>query len=140
MALSLGCRVDIGIPKALLSDLKTSVKFIYLMGAFGSQTVSTFQFEGDSNLVINQACANFISSGTGLKAVIKIKYLKNPDSVRDTESFKLTVKDLTGNVLAQTEPTTQLYLPASSFEPAQLMMTQIIPENNTVMEKDNWMV
>lgn len=40
--LAAGCRVDIGIPKALQNDLKTSVRYIYLLGAFGTQTVSNF--------------------------------------------------------------------------------------------------
>ena len=49
-----------------------------------------FSFEeedGSNKIVIKDACNSFLTNES--KATLKIKYLKNPDSVRSTKPFGL---------------------------------------------------
>lgn len=88
---------------------------------FGSLTSVPFEISnGEKNtqtLKIIDACKSLIMNTE--RAIIKLRLLKNPDSVRDTENFRLSIKDSNGNlVVALNDGENTMKLPASSFEAA----------------------
>ena len=65
---------------------------------FGSMRSVPFSIAG-SNLVIQDACTTLLKNE--MTASIKIKYLKNPDSVRDSGDFSIKIKDKNLNLVAE---------------------------------------
>jgi hypothetical protein len=59
------------------------------------------------------------------EANVKVKYLKNPEAVVDTESFQIQVLDQTNNLLAQNYE--ELSLSETAFTPGKLLIAQILP-------------
>ena len=70
---------------------------------------------------------------------IKVKYLKNPHSVRDTESFKLIIKDSENNTLVSSEGL-DLIMGKDMFEAKPFEWIQIVASNQTVMALNDIMV
>lgn len=69
------------------------MRYIYAYGMFGSNIRSLpFSFEDESTVRILDAC-NTHSILNDQEAIIKIKYFKNPDTVRDSDHFQLQIYD-----------------------------------------------
>jgi hypothetical protein len=134
-----GCKIGLVVPPAMSTNLKTTVKYIYVQGAFGVQRSLPFSFEANM-LMVKSACESFIKMGDE-RAVLKVKYLMNPNAVRDTENFKLIIMDNKGNLIAETtDATKSFYLSKTNFLPGTLQMAMFLPDNNTVSEFTDWMM
>ena len=103
-----GCIIKLSVPQDFSGNLYENLNYIYAYGMFGAMKSLPFTLEqedgGSSNIiVIKDACNSFLINDS--KGTLKIKYLKNPDSVRDTDPFSILIADAVGNTLAQTPPT-----------------------------------
>ena len=72
-----------------IEGIQQSLKYIYAYGMFGSNIRSLpFSFEDSSTIRIGDAC-NTHSLVNDQEAILKIKYFRNPDTVRDSDYFQL---------------------------------------------------
>jgi len=126
----------VGIPPALKTSIKESLRYVYAYGMFGQIRSLPFKFVSDSLIEVEDAC-NTHAPLNDKVASLKLKYLQNPDSVRETESFSFSVQDSSRRLLLQTEASESLKIAASEFSPADLSTAQILPQNQTVGEQND---
>ena len=69
---------------------------------------------------------------------IKLKFFKNPDSVRDSGDFEIMIKDMNSNIIAKSFQPFQLL--KESLDPGSLQSAHIIPSNTTVAAPNDIMV
>lgn len=131
-----GCLLRVGIPTASKTALKESLRYIYAYGMFGQIRSLPFKFVNDSLIEVEDAC-NTHAPLNDKAAALKLKYLRNPDTVRATESFSFSVYDSSRRLLLQTEASDSLKIAASEFSPADLSAAQILPQNQTIKEKND---
>jgi hypothetical protein len=93
-----GCIINIKVPESFSTDLDTNLKYLYAYGLFGS--MKSLPFTSSGNIIeIQDACSTLLMNE--MIGSIKIKYFKNPDSVRDSGDFEIMIKDMNSNMIAK---------------------------------------
>ena len=121
---------------------KESLKSIQAYGAFGFMRTLPFEIRPQNLIEIKDACLNFINANH-LKAKLRINYLINPSTVRDTEPFAIQILDLNGNTLAVSDSgdtANSATIKASAFAPTKLTKTLFWAENAVVQEQTSLMM
>jgi hypothetical protein len=123
IAISKDCSIQIDIPVALATNLQTKL----VKTQINNSTVS-FNINGST---IN---AKLVSDLNG-QVNLTLNQLQLPDSVRETEAFLISIKDINGRVLAESK-SLDFKIKADSFDPGS-MVVQLSAQNTTNFSKND---
>ena len=103
---------------------------VQVYGMFGFMRSLPFYVRAKNLVEIKDACLNYVQSD--VRGKIRISYVVNPSTIRETEPFFLHVLDQKGNMLASTEGS--IKIASSSFAPANLPVLDFLASNPIVQE------